>query len=80
MIDVLKGSQLKIDAFLLVVNGEEVRWDPSFYTTLELYAHIFGPKFWDRTLVVVNHWQMNENAKQRRKRTGRIEHVFEQEV
>lgn len=66
MIEVIKREKT-VDAFLLVFNGNDKRWDSSTKNVLKLLEQNF-PDFYDNTIVVLNQMPMNEDNIKRRKK------------
>ena len=52
MIKVIK-EQKKINAFLLVFNGQNIRWNQATWQILTLFDQMF-PQFWKNVIIVVN--------------------------
>lgn len=62
----------EVHLFLLVFNGNNIRWNSATWEILGLFDKMF-PDFWNNCLILINFWSENENDKWRRELTGRSE-------
>ena len=68
-----------IDAFVLVIKGDETRVKPALVEQLTFFQELFGDKFWDNTIIAVSFWgHTSLEAKQRKNNRGGLhEKMFE---
>ncbi len=66
MLTILK-EQPCIHAFILVLNGHEIRWDAALLQMLDLLDQTF-PMIWANVIIVINHLSQDEKAVNRRNR------------
>merc|ERR550532_1919882 len=57
-----------IDAFVLIVKGTNSRFTAALQEQLTFYQDLFGPKFWNRTIIEISYWGHNPYLKLDRKR------------
>ena len=65
MVAALK-SEKYINAFLIVLNGQNARFDQNIKDMLSLFINIFGDDFIKDAAIVLTHWPQNERAKTER--------------
>lgn len=69
----------EVNLFLLVFNGNNIRWNAATWEILSLFDKMF-PEFWDNCLIVINFWCENDNDKMRRNLIGRTEGSVRDEI
>jgi hypothetical protein len=62
----------EVHLFLLVFNGNNIRWNSATWEILGLFDKMF-PDFWNNCLILINFWSENENDEFRRELTSRTE-------
>jgi len=76
MMEVLKGTIKEANALVLLLNGEEERFDYAFQRTIREMTAMFGDAFWDFTIIGVSHWAFDSNSIAERNHTGKNEEWF----
>jgi len=76
MIHVLKDIVRAANTLLILVNGEEERFDFSFQQMLREMQALFGESFWNNALVGVSHWAYDHQSQMERNDTGKDEKWF----
>ena len=66
MVAALK-SEKYISAFLIVLNGQNARFDQNIKDMLSLFINIFGDDFIQNAVIVLTHWPQNKRAKRERR-------------
>ena len=74
IIDELKKHKY-VDAFLLVFNSNNIRWNEGTNDMLDTLNKMF-PEFWKNCIIILNHWSSNPEAEQIRQ----IQRPFDDEV
>jgi hypothetical protein len=69
MLQVLK-DQKSINAFILVLNGSDIRWDVGQLQMLDLLDQTF-PMIWTNVIIVINHLHQDLKSINRREKDGR---------
>ena len=69
MLQVLR-DQTCIHAFILVLNGNDIRWDAGQLQMLDLLDQTF-PMIWTNVIIVINHLQQDFKSIERREENGR---------
>ena len=69
MLQVLR-DQTCINAFILVLNGSDIRWDAGQLQMLDLLDQTF-PMIWKNVILVINHLQQDLKSIKRREKNGR---------
>jgi energy-coupling factor transporter ATP-binding protein EcfA2 len=69
----------EVRLFLLVFNGNNIRWNAATWDILSLFDKMF-PEFWNNCLIVINFWCENDNDKMRRNLIGRTEGSVRDEI
>lgn len=69
MIETIKSLK-SVHAFLLVFNGNIIRWNEATWSILNLFHNMF-PNFWENMLIIINFWgndisSQNKRIKQKR--------------
>ncbi|TNV78908.1 hypothetical protein FGO68_gene3194 [Halteria grandinella] len=70
MVNLIKGQSQGINSFLLVFNGQNIRWNVATIKILELLDATF-PDFWTNVIVVINFMPQSEGEIRKRQRSGR---------
>lgn len=78
MINVLKDVRT-LNAFILVFNGGNIRWNEATWSVLNLLNNMF-PNFWDNLIVVINFWPADQRSQNRRKQQKRQEGDLTQDI
>lgn len=67
-----------IDAFVLVIKGDQARVKPELLRHLRFFEELFGDKFWDNTIIAVSFWSHSQRDVRKRKknRGGLDEKMF----
>ena len=76
MMDVLKNTVEGANAIVLLVNGEEERFDASLQQMMREMQALFGEDFWSFTIIGVSHWAYDSNSVAKRNYTGKTEEKF----
>ena len=74
MLQVLR-DQTCINAFILVFNGADVRWDIGQLQMLDLLHQTF-PMIWANVIIVINHLHQDMKSIRRRERDGKSDAVL----
>merc|ERR1711892_847284 len=69
---VIKGA----NALVLLLNGEDERFDSSFQQMLREMQALFGEEFWLNTIIGVSHWAYDSHSVASRNRTGDTEEKY----
>jgi len=69
---VIKGA----NALVLLLNGEDERFDSSFQQMLREMQALFGEEFWLNTIIGVSHWAYDSHSVTSRNRTGDTEEKY----
>ena len=87
MMDVLKNTVEGTNGIILLINGEEERFDASLQQMMREMQALFGEDFWRFTVIGVSHWAYDaQSVAQRRYRRyggqihGRVESAAEREI
>ena len=78
MVAALK-SEKHISAFLIVLNGQNTRFDKNIKDMLALFINIFGDDFINNAAIVCTHWPQSKNDKKSRMKKGVSEEKEKQE-
>merc|ERR1711892_20660 len=69
---VIKGA----NALVLLLNGEDERFNSSFQQMLREMQALFGEEFWLNTIIGVSHWAYDSHSVTSRNRTGDTEEKY----
>merc|ERR1711892_70523 len=69
---VIKGA----NALILLLNGEDERFNSSFQQMLREMQALFGEEFWLNTIIGVSHWAYDSHSVTSRNRTGDTEEKY----
>ena len=78
MINLIKSVK-SVKAFLLVINGQNMRWNEGTWSVLKLFDKMF-PNFWDNAIFVINFWSSDPYSEKIRKAGGRDELFLKGEI
>ena len=78
MMDVLKNTIEGANAIVLLINGEEERFDASLQQMIREMQALFGEQFWQFT-IAVSHWPYDAQSVAQRNYTGKTEEKFMEE-
>ena len=79
MMDVLKHTIEGCNGIVLLINGEEERFDASLQQMMREMQALFGEDFWRFTTIGVIHWAYDRQSVAERNHTGRSEEKFMEE-
>ena len=79
MMDVLKNTIEGANAIVLLINGEEERFDASLQQMIREMQALFGEQFWQFTIIGVSHWPYDAQSVAQRNYTGKTEEKFMEE-
>jgi len=65
-----KLEQNKINAFAIVINGSNPRFDTFLYAMLQLFTELFDPKFFHNVLIIFTRWPYSKKEALIRKKNG----------
>ena len=71
MMNVLKNSIQSANALVLLINGEEERFDSSLQQMMREMQALFGEEFWNYTIIGVSHWAYDLQSVNQRNYTGK---------
>ena len=70
--NVIKGA----NAIVLLINGDEERFDESLQQMMREMQALFCEEFWKFTIIGVSHWAYDAQSVAQRNFTGRTEAIF----
>merc|ERR1719495_868681 len=73
MMSVLKGTLKGANAILLLVNGQQQRFNAAIQQMLREMQALFGEEFWKYTMIGVSFWPYDSRSVQQRNFSGRTE-------
>merc|ERR1711915_699062 len=76
MMQVLKDIVEGANAMVLLINGENERFDGSLQQMMREMQALFGEEFWKFTIIGVSHWAYDSQSVAERNFTGRTEEKF----
>jgi len=76
MMNVLKKIVKGANAIVLLINGEDERFDSSLQQMIREMQALFGESFWLSTIIGVSHWHYDDWHINERNRTGETEKEF----
>ena len=79
MMDVLKNVIKGANGLVLLINGEEERFDASLQQMMREMQALFGEEFWRYTIIGVSHWAYDAQSVAQRNYTGDTEEKFMKE-
>ena len=79
MMDVLKNVIEGCNGIVLLINGEEERFDASLQQMMREMQALFGEDFWNYTIIGVSHWSYKADDVMERNLTGKSEAKFMEE-
>jgi len=79
MMEVLKNTVEGANAIILLINGEEERFDASLQQMIREMQALFGEDFWRNTIIGVSHWPYAASDVAERNFTGKTEQKFMEE-
>jgi len=79
MMDVLKNVIEGCNGIVLLINGEEERFDASLQQMMREMQALFGEDFWRFTIIGVSHWAYDMQSVMARNHTGKTEQFFMEE-
>lgn len=79
MMDVLKNTVEGTNGIILLINGEEERFDASLQQMMREMQALFGEDFWRFTVIGVSHWAYDAQSVAQRNYTGDTEDKFMEE-
>ena len=79
MMDVLKNTVEGTNGIILLINGEEERFDASLQQMMREMQALFGEEFWSSTIIGVSHWAYDAKSVAQRNYTGKTEEKFMEE-
>lgn len=68
MLDVLKNTVKSVDAIVLLISGEETRFNSGLKSMLVQMSSIFGDQWWDFLLIGVSFWEYDLGSIRKRER------------
>ena len=78
MITLIKSVK-SVKAFLVVLNGQNIRWNEGTLSVINLLNDMF-PGFWKNAIFIVNFWSSDPHSELMRKVTGRDEGFLKGEI
>jgi len=79
MMQVLKDIVIGANAIVLLINGDNERFDISLQQMMREMQALFGEQFWMYTIIGVSHWAYDTQSVFKRNATGRSEEKFMEE-
>jgi len=76
MMSVLKNVIKGANAIVLLINGDEERFDESLQQMMREMQALFGEDFWNFTIIGVSHWAYDAQSVAQRNFTGKTEEKY----
>ena len=76
MMDTLKNDVKDANALVLLISGDQRRFNAPLQQMIREMEALFGQRFWDNTIIGVSFWAYDANSIAKRKYSGQTEEVF----
>ena len=63
----------KIDAFMVLLNGQKARFSEPLQEQMKMYQNIFGKEIWDNTIIEFTYWSHNGRDIRKRKKSRKLD-------
>merc|ERR1712212_822773 len=79
MMDTLKNAVKEANALVLLISGEQQRFNSALQQMIREMEALFGERFWDNAIIGVSFWAYDSASIAKRKHQGRTEEKFIQQ-